>query len=120
MPRRITPRAVQSPVHWSFSHGTRAHGVRCHPAWRGNLSCMYNRGVWTALAFALLIQVRVLAVLPQASAPVSPASAAFTQAVQLHDAGQFAEAIPLFKQAVALGYQPINQARFRLARAYAR
>jgi hypothetical protein len=81
---------------------------------------MRNRGVWTVLVFALLIQARVLAITHQASAPVAPASTVFTQAVQLHDAGHFAEAIPLFKQAIALGYQPINQAHFRLARAYVR
>ena len=40
--------------------------------------------------------------------------------MQLHDAGKFADAIPLFKQAITLGYQPINQAHFRLARAYVR
>ena len=57
----------------------------------------------------------------QASAPpTSPAGAAFAEAVQLHDSGQVADAIPLFKQAIALGYLPVNQARFRLARAYAR
>ena len=50
----------------------------------------------------------------------NPASVAFNQAVQLHDGGKFADAIPLFQQAIALGFQPINQARFRLARAYAR
>ena len=42
------------------------------------------------------------------------------EAVKLHDSGKFAEAIPLFKQAIAQGFQPVNQARFRLARAYAR
>jgi thioredoxin-like negative regulator of GroEL len=40
--------------------------------------------------------------------------------VQLQDTGKIAEAIPLFTQAITLGYQPINQAHFRLARAYAR
>ena len=53
-------------------------------------------------------------------APPSPAAAAFAQAVQLHDSGKFAEAVPLFKQAIAQGFQPINQAHFRLARTYAR
>jgi tetratricopeptide (TPR) repeat protein len=56
----------------------------------------------------------------QASAPATPAATVFAQAVQLHDSGKFVEAIPLFKRAVTLGYQPIFQARFRLARAYAR
>src|SRR6187551_2091345 len=55
-----------------------------------------------------------------AQTSASAASAAFNQAVQLHDAGKFAEAVPLFKQAIAEGYQPINQAHFRLARTYAR
>lgn len=52
--------------------------------------------------------------------PTSPAGAAFAEGVRLHDSGKFAEAIPQFKQAIALGYLPANQARFRLARAYAR
>ncbi len=56
----------------------------------------------------------------QQVAPVSPAGAAFAQGVQLHDGGKPADAIALFKQAIDLGYQPANQARFRLARAYAR
>jgi hypothetical protein len=56
----------------------------------------------------------------QAAAPASPAASAFAQAVQLHDSGKFTDAIPLFKQAIAQGFQPANQARFRLARAYAR
>ena len=62
----------------------------------------------------------LLAVVPQTPAPATPAAAAFADAVKLHDAGKFADAIPLFQRAIALGYQPINQARFRLARAYAR
>jgi hypothetical protein len=61
-----------------------------------------------------------VAVLAQQAAPVSPAGAAFAQGVQLHDGGKPADAIALFKQAIDLGYQPVNQARFRLARAYAR
>jgi len=56
----------------------------------------------------------------QPAVPAGPAAAAFAQAVQLHDSGKFTDAIPLFKQAIAQGFQPINQARFRLARAYAR
>ena len=58
----------------------------------------------------------------QAAAPPasSPAATTFAQAVQLHDSGKLAEAVPLFKQAIAEGFQPVNQARFRLARTYAR
>lgn len=54
-----------------------------------------------------------------AAAQPSPAVTAFSEGVRLHDGGHPADAIPLFKQAIALGYQPINQAHFRLARAYA-
>ena len=57
----------------------------------------------------------------QAGSPaLTPAAAAFAQAVQLHDSGKFAEAVPLFKQSIAQGFQPVNQAHFRLARTYAR
>lgn len=74
---------------------------------------------------AVAIGIAIALIVPRAEASQTPASAtpaaaAFNQAVQLHDAGKFADAIPLFKQAIALGYQPINQAHFRLARAYAR
>ncbi len=75
--------------------------------------------------FALLASCLITGVVtrdqaPQAPPPTSPAAAAFAQAVQLHDSGKFADAIPLFKQAISLGYQPTNQAHFRLARAHAR
>jgi len=53
------------------------------------------------------------------AAQPGPAVTAFSEGVRLHDGGHPADAIPLFKQAVALGFQPINQAHFRLARAYA-
>jgi tetratricopeptide (TPR) repeat protein len=56
----------------------------------------------------------------QNSAQTGPAALVFNEAVKLHDSGKFAEAIPLFRQAIAQGFQPVNQARFRLARAYAR
>jgi len=56
----------------------------------------------------------------QTAAQAGPAAATFAQAVQLHDSGKFTDAIPLFKQAIAQGFQPVNQARVRLARAYAR
>ena len=52
--------------------------------------------------------------------PVAQAATAFADAVKLHDGGKFVEAVPLFKKAIELGYQPINQAHFRLARTYAR
>ena len=68
--------------------------------------------VRSLFAFALLLtQVRFLAAGSQTPAPVTPAAAAFADAVKLHDAGKFAEAIPLFQRAAALGYQPISQAR---------
>jgi len=54
-----------------------------------------------------------------AAAQSGTAPAAFAEGARLHDSGHPADAIPLFKQAVALGFQPINQAHFRLARAYA-
>lgn len=50
----------------------------------------------------------------------SPAATAFADGVRLHDSGKPAEAIPFFKDAIAKGFQPINQAHFRLARAYAK
>lgn len=50
----------------------------------------------------------------------SPATTAFAEGVRLHDSGKPAEAIPLFKDAIAKGFQPVNQAHFRLARAYAK
>jgi hypothetical protein len=49
----------------------------------------------------------------------APALTAFSEGARLHDGGHPADAIPLFKQAIALGFQPVNQARVRLARAYA-
>jgi hypothetical protein len=54
-----------------------------------------------------------------APAQTSPQATAFSEGVRLHDGGRPADAIPLFKQAIAQGFQPINQAHFRLARAYA-
>ena len=56
----------------------------------------------------------------QSPAPQAPGAASFAQAVKLHDSGKPAEAIPLFRQAIAEGYPQINQARFRLARSLAR
>jgi hypothetical protein len=56
----------------------------------------------------------------QTAAQPSPAAAAFAEGVRLNDSGKPSEAIPFFKQAVSLGFQPIFQARFRLARAYAK
>jgi predicted negative regulator of RcsB-dependent stress response len=54
-----------------------------------------------------------------AAAQPAPALTAFAEGARLHDAGHPADAIPLFTEAIALGFQPVNQARFRLARAYA-
>ena len=73
---------------------------------------------------SLLIHAVMLVALgaPQsATAPQpSPAQTAFSEGVRLHDGGKPADAIPFFKEAVAKGFQPINQAHFRLARSYAR
>lgn len=74
----------------------------------------------TAIAAALIVALGAGRAQAFQATPVTPAAAAFNQAVQLHDAGKFGDAIPLFKQAIALGFQPINQAHFRLARTYAR
>lgn len=79
------------------------------------------------LAFAVLIIAAVPftasagIVVALASAPAQDtAAAAFARGVALHDAGKYAEAIPELERAVALGFQPINQARFRLVRALAK
>ena len=53
------------------------------------------------------------------AAQPAPALAAFGEGARLHDRGHPADAIPFFKEAIALGFQPANQAHFRLARAYA-
>ncbi len=57
---------------------------------------------------------------PAPPASQTQASEAFTRGTTLHDAGKYAEAIPELERAVALGFQPLNQAKFRLARAYAK
>jgi tetratricopeptide (TPR) repeat protein len=46
--------------------------------------------------------------------------AAFGLGVALHDGGHPADAVEPLLRAKTLGYQPVNQVRFRLARAYAR
>lgn len=48
------------------------------------------------------------------------ASAAFARGVALADSGKSADAVPHFLTAIAQGFQPVNQAHFRLARAYAK
>jgi hypothetical protein len=74
-----------------------------------------------AASFAILVAIGVVRPLcaQGAAAQPAPALTAFSEGVRLHDAGHPAEAIPQFKQAIALGFQPVNQAHFRLARAYA-
>jgi len=72
-----------------------------------------------APVFALLCSLAAANSFAQSAAPPG-AAAAFAEAVQLQDAGKFGEAIPLLKRAIDAGYQPVNPARFRLARAYAR
>jgi hypothetical protein len=57
---------------------------------------------------------------PPAAASLEQASAAFQRGVALHDGGKPAEAILEFERAIALGFQPMPQARFRLARALAK
>jgi len=74
----------------------------------------------TAAIAALIVMGFAHAISAQGStAQPGPAQVAFTEGVRLHDGGQPADAIPLFKQAITLGFQPVNQARVRLARAYA-
>jgi tetratricopeptide (TPR) repeat protein len=51
--------------------------------------------------------------------PANP-RAVFGLAASLHETGKPALAIPLFERAQSLGYQPVNQIRFRLARSYAK
>ena len=68
-----------------------------------------------------MLALLMLALVPaQVAAPATAATQTFNQAVKLHDSGQFTDAIPLFRQSIAEGFQPVNQARFRLARALAR
>ena len=81
---------------------------------------MHAAFIQTAAIAAVIALGMTPAVAAQgAPAQPSPQAAAFSEGVRLHDGGRPADAIPLFKQAVALGFQPINQAHFRLARAYA-
>ena len=51
--------------------------------------------------------------------PANP-RAVFGYGAALHETGKPAEAVPVFQRAQSLGYQPANQVRFRLARAYAK
>lgn len=70
---------------------------------------------------SVLVSVCLLFTLSANQAPQpNPATTAFSEGVRLHDSGKPAEAIPFFKDAIAKGFQPINQAHFRLARAYAK
>lgn len=62
----------------------------------------------------------ILAYAPRAFAQTPAWQTAFAEGVRLHDSGKPADAIALFKQAIADGFQPIFQARFRLVRAYAK
>ena len=78
-----------------------------------SLSILLGLALWVTAALGRMSA-------DQTPAQPGPAAVVFSQAVQLHDGAKFADAIPLFQQAITLGFQPINQARFRLARAYAR
>lgn len=51
--------------------------------------------------------------------PANP-RAAFGLGVALHETGKYADAIGSFTQAELLGFQPLNQVRFRKARAFAK
>ena len=55
-----------------------------------------------------------------AKAEPSNPRAVFGLGAALHETGKPAEAIPVFQRAQGLGYQPVNQVRFRLARAFAK
>jgi hypothetical protein len=70
----------------------------------------------------LLIAACVAVLLIPVSAAAQPpaAVAAFNDGVAHHTAGRFAEAAAAFDRAATLGYQPVNQARLRQARALAR
>jgi hypothetical protein len=78
--------------------------------------------MFAGLLFTFAASPSAAAQVAAGQSPTTPAPGAttFAQGVKLHDSGKPAEAIPLFKQAIAEGYQPINQARFRLARSLAR
>jgi hypothetical protein len=81
---------------------------------------MLTRFMQTTAAALLIVMGFAQAISAQgAAAQPGPAVTAFSEGARLHDGGHPADAIPLFKQAIALGFQPINQAHFRLARAYA-
>ena len=73
-----------------------------------------------AFAASLALALPVVVLAQQAPPADTPAAATFNRAVQLHDSGKFAEAVPLFKQAIEQGFQPVFLARLRLARAYAK
>lgn len=55
-----------------------------------------------------------------AKAEPSNPRAVFGLGASLHETGKPAEAIPVLERARGLGYQPVNQVRFRIARAYAK
>jgi tetratricopeptide (TPR) repeat protein len=71
-------------------------------------------------ALAIGVAVAVTPARAQTTPQNAPATEAFNQGVALHDAGKYAEAIEPLRRAVALGFQPLNQAKFRLARALAK
>jgi hypothetical protein len=85
---------------------------------------MLVRSTFIVLTLAAGAAVPAVALGQQASTTAPPdqtaAAAAFARGVALHDAGKYAEAIPELERAVTLGFQPLNQAKFRLVRALAR
>jgi tetratricopeptide (TPR) repeat protein len=79
--------------------------------------------VCTSVAIALALGL--LCASPSGAQPTSPAPsaqarAAFDLGVAQHEAGKYTDAIESFTRAELLGFQPINQARFRKARALAK
>ena len=74
-----------------------------------------------SLAFLIaLLLAQPVGASPAGAVQPSPAAAAYAEGVRRHDGGTPADAIPFFKEAITLGYQPAFQPRFRLVRALAR
>ena len=72
---------------------------------------LQQKGDWAGAASAFEALVK--------AEPNNP-RAVFGLGASLHETGKSAEAILLLQRAQTLGYQPANQVRFRLARAYAK
>jgi len=72
---------------------------------------LQQAGDWSGAAAAFSALVR---------AEPQNARVAFGLGASLHETGKPKEAIPELKRAQALGYQPVSQVRYRLARAFAK